>query len=398
VEVRRVTLANLSDRSRRVEVTSYSELALAAHAADRAHPAFSKLFIRTEALRTEAPGTAPALLAWRTPRGANEPAMWATHVLALPSMVGENRNGIGSGNGSGSEAQAPDVQFETSRGRFIGRGRTLQRPAALEGDLSNEAGHVLDPIFSLRGRVTLSPGERLQLAFVTGAAADRAGAVSLAEKYRDMRAVERVVALSRSQAQLVPRQMRVSVEDLGRFRRLASHVLFPSATLRASEQALRRNRLGQSRLWSHGISGDLPIVLVQIGDTLDLDLAREALTAHAYWRMQGLKVDLVILDQETAGYEQPLREELTRLVQVHGQATGLDQPGGVFLRRAAHLPAEDEALLLAVARVVLVAAQRLLGRPQRRAREQDVARQPPEPSQVFHRHSHLARHELRLRA
>ncbi|HEU5318837.1 MAG TPA: glucoamylase family protein, partial [Chloroflexota bacterium] len=343
-EVRRVTLANLSDRVRRIEVTSYAELALAAHAADRAHPAFSKLFVRTEALPPGGRGGAPALLAWRTPRSGNDPAMWAVHVLALAP-----------GN-EGSPAD-PEVQLETNRGRFIGRGRSVRRPLALEGDLSNDAGYVLDPIFSLRCRITLAPGERRQLAFVTGAAADRAGVVSLAEKYHDLRAVERVLDLSRSQAQLLPRQLRVTVGDLERFRRLASHVLFPSAALRAAEQTLRANRLGQTRLWAQGISGDLPIVLVQIGDALDLELAREALAAHAYWRLQGLKADLVILDDEAVGYEQPLRDGLQRLAQTYAQGVGLDQPGGIFLRRAGQLPPEDVALLLAAARVALVAAR-----------------------------------------
>ncbi|MGI8424190.1 MAG: glucoamylase family protein, partial [Chloroflexota bacterium] len=343
VEVRRVTLANLSDRVRRVEITSYAELALAAHAADRAHPAFSKMFVQTQALPGAA-GAPPALLAWRSPRGQHDPAIWAAHVLALPPAIGDAR-------------PPPGVQYETNRARFLGRGRSAQRPVALEGDLSNAAGHVLDPIFSLRCRVALEPGERFQLAFVTGAAEDRVGVLTLAEKYRDLRAVDRALELAWSQAQLVQRQMRVTVDDQERFRRLASHVLFPSPALRATERQLRKNRLGQARLWAHGISGDLPIVLVQIGDSSDLELVRESLLAHAQWRMQGLKADLVILDEEAVGYEQPLRDTLQRLVQVSGLVTGVDQPGGIFLRREAHLPAEDVDLLLATACVVLVAAR-----------------------------------------
>src|SRR5207247_2086320 len=120
--------------------------------------------------------------------------------------------------------------------------------------------------------------------------------------------------------------------------------LFPSATLRASAPQLEHNTLGQARLWAYGISGDLPIMLVQVGAETDLALVREALTAHAYWRLHGLRVDLVIVDEEGGSYEQPLREALQRLVQANVSLTGTDQPGGVFLRSKAHIPAEDLGL------------------------------------------------------
>ncbi len=335
VEVRRVTLVNYSSRERHLELTTYQELALAPHAADAAHPAFSKMFVRTEAV----PGRR-ALLAGRKPRSPSDPPIWALHVVALPP---------------GTEVTA--VQYETDRARFIGRGRSPEHPAALEGDLGNTAGETLDPAFSLRVRLTLRPGERVPVAFVTGAAETRERALELVEKYRDVRAGERAFELAWSQAQLEPRHLRVSLEDLQRYQQLAAFMIYPSDRLRVSERVLRQNRLGQSRLWAYGISGDLPLMLVAIGAVRDLDLVREALMAHTFWRLRGFKADLVILDEEAQGYEQPLREELRKLIQTHAQYTGIDQPGGIFVRSAGNIPPEDQALLAAVARVVLVASR-----------------------------------------
>ncbi len=61
-EIRRITLINRSARTRQVEVTTYTELALAPHRADRQHPAFNKLFIETEVdvRPRRAPGLSPA--------------------------------------------------------------------------------------------------------------------------------------------------------------------------------------------------------------------------------------------------------------------------------------------------------------------------------------------------
>ncbi len=149
----------------------------------------------------------------------------------------------------------------------------------------------------------------------------------------------------------------MTADDLRRFQQLAGPLLYPSARLRASERQLRRNRLGQAGLWAHGISGDLPIVLVTLGDRRDMEVVREALLAHAYWRLLGFHADLVILNEEAGGYEQPLQGALQRAIQHHAPYTPLDQPGGIFLRPADHLAEDDLALLFAVARVVLVAAR-----------------------------------------
>jgi len=336
-ELRRITLVNYSSRPRQLEVTSYTELALAPHRADLAHPAFSKLFVETESLPE-----CNALLAWRRPRSPEDQPVWAAQVVALPPAA---------------DTPGQTVQVETDRARFLGRGRTTEHPAALEGELSNTTGWVLDPIFSLRWRVSLEAGQRVQLVFVTCAAETREGVLALVEKYKDIHAANRAFDLTRALAHLEPRQLRVSTDDIKRFQQLASHMLFPNARLRASDKRLRQNHLGQSRLWAYSLSGDLPILLITIGDTRDLALVQEVLAAHAYWRLRGYQADLVILNEEAGSYEQPLREDLKRLIQLHAQGTPVDQPGGIFLRSVDHIPSDDLTLLLATARVVLVAAR-----------------------------------------
>jgi cyclic beta-1,2-glucan synthetase len=334
VEVRRITLSNRSLRPRVLELTSYLEVAMAAHNADRAHPAFSKLFVATEALPEQ-----NALLAGRRPRAAEDAPIWAIHCVADDGACDSL------------------LQYETDRARFLGRGRGVDRPVALEGDLTQTVGDVLDPIFSLRRRVTLEPGARAQIAFITGAAGSREEAVALATKYRDIRATHRAIEMAWTHAQLELRHLRIHSDEAQLFQQLAAHVLYPNSLLRPTPERLTRRALGQSRLWAYGISGDLPIVAVTIGDAQDSDLVRQTLMAHAYWRQHGLKADLVILNEEGSTYDQPLQNQLRRMVDAYSQLTGADQAGGVFLRPAAQIPPEDRALLLTTARVVLIAAR-----------------------------------------
>ncbi len=100
------------------------------------------------------------------------------------------------------------------------------------------------------------------------------------------------------------RQINATESDAQLYARLAGSVIYANASLRAEAGVLLRNRRGQSGLWSYAISGDLPIVLLQIGDSENIDLVRQLVQAHAYWRLKGLAVDLVIWNEDRGGYRQ----------------------------------------------------------------------------------------------
>ncbi|HET7379280.1 MAG TPA: glucoamylase family protein, partial [Gaiellales bacterium] len=263
VEVRRLTVSNLSDRPRELEVTSYAEIVLATAAADLAHPAFSKLFVETEYLPQSA-----ALICTRRPRAPDDAGVWAVHVLSVEGRM-----------------QGP-VEWETDRERFLGRGKSPENPAALDGrPLSGSTGTVLDPIVSLRQRIRLAPGGFVRLSFATGMAASRDGALAIAHKYHDPSAAARTFALAFTRAQSTLRHLGISSDDAQLFERLASRVLYSDASLRAGPEVLGRNVLGQPGLWAHGISGDLPILLVRVVSGDDLPLAQQVLQAQEYWRL-----------------------------------------------------------------------------------------------------------------
>jgi cyclic beta-1,2-glucan synthetase len=339
VEVRRITLINRSSRTRRLNLTSYVELSMAAHNADRQHPAFNKLFIETEALPEQ-----QALLAHRRPRSENEAPLYVAHGLMLEQEGGEGQ-------------PEPDWQFETDRARFIGRGRTLAHPMGAVQELGNSQGFVLDPIFSARQVLTLEPGQRARVSLVLAAGAGREQVLLLIAKYRDPHATERAMDFAWHSAQQQLQMLRIKADEARRFQQLASHLLFPNQLLRAPAERLEENRKGQAGLWPYAISGDLPLVLITIGEAREVSLVRQLLQAHTYWRMHGFSTDLVILNEEAASYERPLHERLEQLIQTHALSAASDQAGGIFLKSAALIPEDDLKLLKAAASVVLVAAR-----------------------------------------
>jgi cyclic beta-1,2-glucan synthetase len=334
VEIRRVTFVNRSLRMRYLEVTSYIELAMAEHSSDRQHPAFNKLFIETEAV-----DGGQILLAKRRPRSEEEKPIFVGHRLTFVGAAGMASS------------------YETDRRVFIGRGRTLRNPIGLTKELGNTAGFVLDPIFSLRGSVRIPAGQEREVSLITAVGESREEVLRLMEKFVDPAAIGRAFELSWTSTQLSLRMMRIHPDEARRFQKLASYMIYPSGVLRPPEVRIRENRKGQSGLWPYAISGDNPIALVSIGEAQDLPLVRQLLQAHGYWRRHGLVADLVILNEESSSYERPMRERLQRLVQALAPHAGLGESGGIYLLSADQIPPEDIDLLLAAARVSLVATR-----------------------------------------
>jgi cyclic beta-1,2-glucan synthetase len=335
VEVRRLTVTNQSDRPRELEITSYAEIVLATAAVDLAHPAFSKLFVETEYLAESA-----ALVCARRPRSQEDAGVWAVHVLSVEGRM-----------------QGP-VEWETDRAQFLGRGRGPEDPMALDGrSLSGTTGAVLDPVVSLRQRIRLAPGGFVRLSFATGMATSRDGALAMARKYHDPSAAARTFALAFTHAQSTLRHLGISSDEAQLFERLASRVLYTDASLRAGPEVLGRNVLGQPGLWAHGISGDLPILLVRVVSGEDFPLVLRVLQAQEYWRLKGLNADVVILNEHPVGYVDDIAVQLAALLDTGPWGAWKHRPGGVHLLRGDRMSEAEQDLVASVARVILSGAR-----------------------------------------
>jgi cellobiose phosphorylase len=340
LELRRLRLTNRSRNRRVIEVTSYTEVVLAPPAADTLHPAFSNLFMQTEIL---SPGA--AILCHRRPRSRDEATPWMFHALVLRGDAAPGAERAGEFARSG----------ETDRMRFIGRDRTLAAPLAMDagGALSGRAGPVLDPMVAIRQRVVLEADETATIDLIYGIGDTRERVIGLVEKYQDARLANRVFDLAWTHSQVVLRQLNATPADAQLYGRLASSILYTNASLRAEPGVLAQNRRGQSGLWSHAVSGDVPIVLCRISDQANIALVHQLVQAHAYWRLKGLTVDLVIWNEDHAGYRQQLQEQILGLIAAGVEAHVVDRPGGIFIRPADQVSDEDRVLFQTVARAIL---------------------------------------------
>ncbi len=328
-EGRRVVLTNPGTRDRRIEVTSYVEPVVGDAAADSAHPTFSRMFLRTRisddnrVIRVE-----------RNPRTGREPDMKVAHIR------------VDSGHSLGP------AEAETERRRFIGRGRTLANPRALDpkGSLSGTDGFTLDPVLALRQTILVPAGGTASLIFWTIAApTDAELDQCIAHLSHEQHFLhETMQAWTRSQIQL--RDMGTSLTEAATFQRFARYIIFPDKTLKTGIES--SDVFAQSALWSMGISGDDPIFVLRIDDDDDIAIVRKAVRMQEYFRARGVAFDLVIMNERDASYVQDLQNAIRAICESARLRSHLAGQHIFDLRRDQVGEASHRALM-ALARIVL---------------------------------------------
>ncbi len=343
----RVKLRNVSNRPRQLALTSYGEIVLDDNAADRAHTAFSRMFVATEVQPQRG-----RIFARRNKRNPGDPDRHLMHLSA----------GAGVPDGAA-----------TDRRLFLGRGHTIRAPQALDNpevlaQIAQGESYTLDPVFSLTRRLTIEPGKEAVVSFWTVTAPDRE---TLEEAYlhlADESAYdnEHQMAWTRSQVQL--HHADITPEEAALFRRYAALLVYPNQLL-ASQV---RHAMGQqSVLWPMSVSGDNPIMVLRINDPDLMPVARQAIRMQEYLRMRGLECDLVILNEQRVSYAAHLHEALNNLC--HSMQLLHSRPS-VFAVDANGLSAETRDTVLAVARVVIHAQNGSLAEQIQRLETTDLRR------------------------
>ena len=332
IELKRIRITNHGWAGRRIEITTYGEVSLRDQVADELHPCFGNLFIQTEILKDR-----NSIICTRRSSSKKEKPPFLFHVI---STHGKTTKGF---------------SFETDRGKFIGRNRSAKNPLAMEGgfELSNSEGDVLDPVISARCELFIEPDQTVIVDVTTGMAETRSAAIILIDKYKDRNLADRVFALAWTHAQVLLQQLNATEADAQIYGRLAGSIIFSNMLWRAGSAVMLKNTRGQSDLWGYGISGDLPIVLLKMSDMSNTEIIMQLLKAHAYWRLKGLGVDMIIWNEDHSSYRQQLQDQIMGIITTGTEAHLVDRPGGIFLRRTDQMSEEDKILMQSVAKIVI---------------------------------------------
>lgn len=338
IELRRIRITNLSCVNRSIEATSYAEVVLSSSEkfeenTHSKHLPLSGFYVRTEILRQQ-----KAILCTLRPCDKDESVPWMFHLMAVRGV------------------QIAGASYETDRLQFVGRGNTQLMPRALmeSSNLSGRDGFVLGPIVAIRNRIILAPGKSGMIDMVLGIGESRGTALGLIEKYQDRRLSDRVFDLAITHSQAVLQQLKIKESEAQLYGRLAGSLIHANS-LPNKEHALfsKKNNCRQFGLRGYSISGGLPIVLLQIKKPSNIELVRQLVQARAYWRINGLIVDLIIWNEAHPKHRQFLHDQIMGLIASGNEIKMTDCPGGIFLRISSQISNEDRVFFRKMAQAII---------------------------------------------
>ena len=331
-EIRKLTIKNNSETTKTIEITSYCEIVLAPREADLAHMAFSNLFVETDYQAQSGMVTAR-----RRPRSEKENVLWFGAFLVGGADPGEQ------------------IEFETDRALFLGRGNDVGCPQALRRSqpLSGTVGAVLDPIISLRTRLIVGPGRTASASFVMMTGESKDALLLIASRYETPRDVELSAHRAYERSRIETKYRDFKAGEITLYLDMLSHLLFLSPTRRANSERMKQSHRGQSALWRYAVSGDLPILLVELTDETQIPLLHEAIKAYEYWGVMDISADLIVIVNEEAAYTSPLRDLVTGIVGTYKRYTAMICPDEIVVLNRKDLTSEDVQFLISAACIYL---------------------------------------------
>ena len=316
-EIRKVSLINNGEEEKLLETISYFEVVGEKINSDMAHPVFNNLFIKTEALED-----VEGILAHRRKRGEDLRDIWILHGIRI------------------FEKDWEKFQYETDRNKFIGRGNSLENPMGVVKGLSNTTGVVLEPIMSIGKKIKLKPKEKINIYYITAMAYSREEAISILNKYSIKENIIMAKDLSNTKSQTEIDFLNLNQKNIGFAEKLLPYLFYLKKDFKSKYKYILKNNIkGKEGLWGHSISGDNPIVLITIKTLEGLENIEKILDAYEYWLYKGIKVDLIILNEEKSTYHQPLFQNIREIIYERG-----GYKGGIFLKNKNAMENEELAL------------------------------------------------------
>lgn len=331
-EIRRVTLTNHSDQDTEIELTSYLEVVDDFHLAEAMHPAFNKLFLELEYVPDR-----NMLIAGRRKRSEYDTYGKIMHMVWSESRFTRS------------------VEYETDRRSFIGRDGSKSMPQALKTHLpmSSRAGFSFDPIMSLRCIVTVPANRSVAVSFITGYSSSRSEVLKFSQELRKTLWSEDIFRQASTSSRLEMKYLNINSQQLNAIQSLVGPLFYPTRAYRDQQDKIIRNVRGQSSLWRFGISGDYPVILLRVKDTDDLPVIRDVLLAYEFLHLQTVHVDLIIVNEEDAGYSQALQQAIMELTGTLKIFSSIRQKPSLFILRRFMISDEESDLISTVARIVI---------------------------------------------
>ena len=329
-EIRKITFTNSGDEVKRLELTSYMEPIICENMADVSHRVFNSMFL--ESTYDE---DTHSLITMRKARNDNE-----TNVYVVNRMVIED--------------PLEEYQYETDRFYFLGRNHNASNPEALVKPLTNTAGTNVEPIMSLRNQIEVLPNDSTTVCLINGFGRSKEQIMDIVRSYDDNLSVKKAFEVANLMNIVNTKTMNLTGSEM-RVYNIMLNYLYQTTKIAVNEERkefLKKNALAQNGLWKFGVSGDYPIILVEINDIGDISFVMDILKCFEYYKNNSIFVDIIIINSENSQYakliQKAIDEEKYRMYTVNNF---YHTPGTITVINNEDITKEDRSVLNVVPRL-----------------------------------------------
>ena len=316
MEIRCLNLKNIGNKYRKFEVSSIFEPVLSTFAEDIAHKAFSKLFLKFEKEEN-------CIVVKRSNK--NEDNLY----MAVSLFDGDNKNLL---------------EFGVDKEMVYGRNNYGIPDSVKESrPFGNEVLLTPNPIIALRKSIRIEAGEEKNVVLLVGVSEEKEKAIQSVSKYCNMQQIARAQKLSRAQIEAKIQYLGFTGKRINLYQRILSHLLNPCVRKITEFEKLYPTE----ELWKFGVSGDNPILLAKISNISEIDIVKNIVQFHEFVKLQNLKIDVIIENDEPESYENYLQNTINEIV----WNSANDENGGVFVLK--NTTKDDQELLLYRADLVI---------------------------------------------
>jgi len=268
--IRNVKIKNISEETVDYEMFFYQEPIITKLNNDLAHMAYNNMFLEYEKYED-------GIIVHRRKKHFDDNSIYLTTQIICDKNI-------------------ESIDFEIDKYKFIGRNKNIYNSNMIKKGipLSNSLQTSINPIIAYKINIRLKPDESINIAYVSTVEKNIDLAKNNIKKYNSYINIKNAIELAFSKALIEAKFYNYSSKEINIYQQLMKYIIENNTPKVISDMNLDID-LKQSNLWEISLSGDKPIITIEINRKIELPILKELLNSFKYIYSKGIQFDLVII-------------------------------------------------------------------------------------------------------
>lgn len=313
-EIRQLTIKNKGILKEELEVYGYLEPVLSDVRQDIAHPSYNNMFLKFE---------------------------YENHIIIASRKINDKTIYLGVKllNNNNQE-----IEIELEKEKFWGRNNKYPKSVIESSNFTNEIRETVEPVIALRTKLEIEAKESEKINLLIYTAESKEELIKNIEETGNDN-IEQILELAQAKSEEEIKFLGLNGEKIENNQKILGHIL---------EKDIPKNIDIEYKIedvWKFGISGDYPIILVELKNVEEMYVVDELLETIEFFNVKNIRIDLCILNNENTSYETFVKDEINESIKNH--RLEYLKNNQIFVLNKSELTKADIKLIRAIAQVTI---------------------------------------------